>query len=103
MRRGHAGASLVGFAFQQVEEGGTPVAPWSLDRPLVKLYRCRDGRYVHLHGEFAHLATLTCHVLGCAVTSPADVVAEHVARLGRPGPRRGPGRRRHLWRDGALD
>lgn len=80
VRRGHAGASLVGFAFQHVEVGGTPVAPWSLDRPLVKLYRCGDGRYVHLHGEFAHLATLTCDVLGCAVDSPTDVVAEHVAR-----------------------
>ena len=35
--------------------GDTPVAPWSLDRPLVKLYQCRDERWIHLHGEFAHL------------------------------------------------
>ena len=32
-----------------------PVAPMSLERPLVRLYRCRDGRWIHLHGEFAHL------------------------------------------------
>ncbi len=80
VRRGHAGASLVGFAFQRVEDGETPVAPWSLDRPLVKLYRCRDGRWIHLHGEFAHLAALTCDVLGCPVGSPTKVVAKHVAR-----------------------
>ncbi len=80
VRRGHAGASLVGFAFQRVEDGETPVAPWSLDRPLVKLYRCRDGRWIHLHGEFVHLAALTCDVLGCTVGSPTEVVAAHVAR-----------------------
>ncbi len=80
VRRGHAGASLVGFAFQRVEDGETPVAPWSLDRPLVKLYRCRDGRWIHLHGEFAHLAALTGDVLGCPVRSPTEVVADHVAR-----------------------
>ena len=82
--RGHAGASLVGFAFQRLEEGDTPIAPWSVDRPLVKLYRCRDGRWVHLHGEFPHLAAGTCTVLGCAVGSPADVVAAAVARWDAP-------------------
>jgi crotonobetainyl-CoA:carnitine CoA-transferase CaiB-like acyl-CoA transferase len=80
VRRGHAGASLVGFAFQRVEDGETPVAPWSLDRPLVKLYRCRDGRWIHLHGEFAHLAALTGDVLGCPGGSPTEVVADRVAR-----------------------
>ncbi len=78
--RGHAGASLVGFAFQRLEEGNVPVAPWSLDRPLVKLYRCGDGRWVHLHGEFPHLAARTCEVLGCPVDSPADVVARRAVR-----------------------
>ena len=84
VRRGHAGASLVGFAFQSVEGGETPVAPWSLDRPLVTLYRCRDGRWIHLHGEFAHLGALTCDVLGCPVESPSEVVAEQVARWDAP-------------------
>ena len=77
--KGHAGASLVGFAFQQLEDGDTPVAPFALDRPLVKLYRCGDGRWIHLQGQFPHLARRACEVLGCAVDSPSDVVAEHVA------------------------
>jgi crotonobetainyl-CoA:carnitine CoA-transferase CaiB-like acyl-CoA transferase len=80
VRRGHAGASLVGFAFQRLDEGETPVAPWNRDRPLVSLYECRDGRWVHLHGEFVHLAARTCSVLGCAVDSPRQVIAERVAR-----------------------
>jgi crotonobetainyl-CoA:carnitine CoA-transferase CaiB-like acyl-CoA transferase len=80
--RGHAGASLVGFAFQQLDPaaGATPLAPWSLNRPLVELYRCRDGRWVHLHGQFPRLAARTCEVLGCDVDSPADVVAGRVAQ-----------------------
>ncbi|HTU37332.1 MAG TPA: CoA transferase, partial [Acidimicrobiales bacterium] len=80
VRRGHAGASLVGFAFQSLEDGETPVAPWSLDRPLVRLYPCRDGRWIHLHGQFPHLAERTCDVLGCPVDSTAEVVRDHVAR-----------------------
>lgn len=80
VRRGHAGASLVGFSFQRLEQGATPVAPWSRDRPLVALYECRDGRWVHLHGEFAHLAAKTCAVLGCDVDSPREVIARRVAR-----------------------
>jgi crotonobetainyl-CoA:carnitine CoA-transferase CaiB-like acyl-CoA transferase len=80
--RGHAGASLVGFAFQQLDPaaGATPVAPSSLDRPLVKLYPCKDGRWVHLQGQFPRLAARTCEVLGCDVDSPTDVVADRVAR-----------------------
>jgi crotonobetainyl-CoA:carnitine CoA-transferase CaiB-like acyl-CoA transferase len=80
--RGHAGASLVGFAFQQLDPaaGATPAAPSSLNRPLVKLYPCRDGRWVHLHGQFPQLAARTCEVLGCDVDSPTDVVADRVAR-----------------------
>jgi crotonobetainyl-CoA:carnitine CoA-transferase CaiB-like acyl-CoA transferase len=80
VRRGHAGASLVGFAFQHLEAGGTPVAPWNRERPLVALYECRDGRWLHLHGEFAHLAATTCAVLGCDVDSPREVIAGRVAR-----------------------
>jgi crotonobetainyl-CoA:carnitine CoA-transferase CaiB-like acyl-CoA transferase len=80
VRRGHAGASLVGFAFQRLEEGETPAGPATRDRPLVALYECRDGRWVHLHGEFAHLAAATCAVLGCDVDSPRQAIAERVAR-----------------------
>src|ERR1700728_158401 len=78
--RGHAGASLVGFLLQRLEEGDLPVAPPTLDRPLVRLYRCRDGRWVHLQGAFAHLADRTCAVLGCAVDAGAEVVTGRVAR-----------------------
>ena len=82
--RGHAGASLVGFQLQQLEGGDLPPAPMSRERPLVKLYRCRDGRWVHLQGQFAHLGARTCDVLGCAVDSGVDVVAERVARWDAP-------------------
>jgi crotonobetainyl-CoA:carnitine CoA-transferase CaiB-like acyl-CoA transferase len=77
--RAHAGASLVGFQLQRLEGGELPPAPTSRERPLVKLYRCRDGRWVHLQGQFAHLGARTCAVLGCAVDSGVDVVAERVA------------------------
>jgi crotonobetainyl-CoA:carnitine CoA-transferase CaiB-like acyl-CoA transferase len=52
--RGHAGASLVGFLLQKLDGDEVPIAPGSLDRPLVRLYRRRDGRWVHLHGAFPH-------------------------------------------------
>jgi len=78
--RRHAGASLIGFALQRLEGGDLPAAPASVERPLVQLYRCRDGRWVHLQGQFAHLAARTCEVLGCDVGRGADVVAKRVAR-----------------------
>jgi len=78
--RQHAGASLVGFALQRLEAGDLPAAPASRERPLVKLYRCRDGRWVHLQGQFVQLAARTCKVLGCDVDSGVDVVAKRVAR-----------------------
>jgi crotonobetainyl-CoA:carnitine CoA-transferase CaiB-like acyl-CoA transferase len=80
----HAGASLVGFQLQRLEGGDLPVAPMTSERPLVALYRCRDGRWIHLQGQFAHLAARTCEVLGCDVDSGADVVAERVARWDAP-------------------
>jgi crotonobetainyl-CoA:carnitine CoA-transferase CaiB-like acyl-CoA transferase len=82
--RAHAGASLVGFQLQRLEGADLPAAPMSRERPLVKLYRCRDARWVHLQGQFAHLAARTCQVLGCDVDSGVDVVAERVARWDAP-------------------
>ena len=78
--RRHAGASLVGFQLQRLEGADLPAAPMSRERPLVRLYRCRDGRWVHLQGQFAHLAARTCEVLGCDVGSGVEIVAERVAR-----------------------
>jgi crotonobetainyl-CoA:carnitine CoA-transferase CaiB-like acyl-CoA transferase len=82
--RGHAGASLVGFGLQRLEGADLPEAPMSRERPLVRLYRCRDGRWVHLQGQFAHLAERTCAVLGCDVGSGVEIVAERVARWDAP-------------------
>ena len=77
--RGHAGASLVGFMFQRLAEGEIPLPASRLDHPLVQLYRCGDGRWVHLHGALPHLAERTVQVLGCGVDSPKETVAEKVA------------------------
>jgi len=76
-----AAASLVGFAVQRVEGGGA-----EFDRtvpPLTALYECRDGRWIHLHGGFPHLASGTARVLGLdeADTGDADRVAAAVARF----------------------
>jgi len=78
--RGHAGASLVGFLFQRLEDGEIPLPASRLDHPLVQLYPCRDGRWVHLHGALPHLAERTVGVLGCAADSPKETVAERVSQ-----------------------
>jgi crotonobetainyl-CoA:carnitine CoA-transferase CaiB-like acyl-CoA transferase len=80
VERGHAGASLVGFLFQRLSEGEIPLPASRLDHPLVQLYPCRDGRWVHLHGALPHLAELTVKVLGCQTDSDKETVAERVAQ-----------------------
>ena len=45
--------------------GGPPPPSWADGNPLVDFYRCRDGRWIHLHGNFPHLAAGTMEVLGC--------------------------------------
>ncbi len=82
--RRHAAASLVGFQLQRLEGAELPVAPMNRERPLVRLYRCRDDRWIHLQGQFAHLAARTCEVLGCDVGSGVEVVADRVARWDAP-------------------
>src|SRR4029077_8060638 len=52
-----AAATLLGFALQRVDGGGAAFE--RLDRALVAPYECRDGRWVHLHGAFDHLAAGT--------------------------------------------
>jgi crotonobetainyl-CoA:carnitine CoA-transferase CaiB-like acyl-CoA transferase len=47
-------------------DGGPPPPSLADGNPLVDLYRCRDGRWVHLHGNFPHLAAGTLAVLGCS-------------------------------------
>jgi crotonobetainyl-CoA:carnitine CoA-transferase CaiB-like acyl-CoA transferase len=46
--------------------GGPPPPSWADGNPLVDLYQCRDGRWIHLHGNFPHLAAGTMAVLGCS-------------------------------------
>jgi crotonobetainyl-CoA:carnitine CoA-transferase CaiB-like acyl-CoA transferase len=59
---GAAAASLLGFAFQSLN-GETPQRT-ALGNPLVALYECRDGRWIHLHGSFPGLADATRKVIG---------------------------------------
>src|ERR671931_124495 len=54
-----------------------PPAPAS-NNPLVDLYPCRDGRWVHLHGGLPNLAYGTMKVLGC--NRERESVAAAVAR-----------------------
>ncbi len=58
-----AAASLLGFAFQRVERN--PAAGERQARTTTALYPARDGRWIHLHGGFAHLRAGTLEVLDC--------------------------------------
>jgi crotonobetainyl-CoA:carnitine CoA-transferase CaiB-like acyl-CoA transferase len=60
-----AGISLRATLVMRVN-GGPPPPSWADGNPLVDLYRCRDGRWIHLHGNFPHLAAGTMAVLGCS-------------------------------------
>ena len=73
-----AGASLLSFVFQQLLDGDTPQRV--ADNPLIALYECRDGRWVHLHGAFPRLADPTRRVLGIGDSTDATTVAAAVAR-----------------------
>src|SRR5258708_36974478 len=53
-----AGVSLRATLVMRLN-GGPPPLSWADGNPLVDLYRCRDGRWVHLHGNFPHLAAGT--------------------------------------------
>src|SRR5262245_38143678 len=58
--------------------GGPPPPSWADGNPLVDFYPCRDGRWIHLHGNFPHLAEGTMAVLGCS--RDRDEIAAAVAR-----------------------
>jgi crotonobetainyl-CoA:carnitine CoA-transferase CaiB-like acyl-CoA transferase len=59
---GGAALSLLGFMFQTLD-GETPQRT-ALGNPLVALYECKDGRWIHLHGSFPELASATRKVIG---------------------------------------
>ena len=72
-----AAASLHSRAFLRVNGGPAPSSPAS-NNPLVDLYQCRDGRWVHVHGGLPNLAYGTMRVLGCE--RDRESVAAAVAR-----------------------
>ena len=71
-----AAASLISYALQSLDDKPTPRA--AEGNPLVALYPCRDGRWVHVHGAFPRLADPTLEVLDCS--PDRDSVASAVAR-----------------------
>jgi crotonobetainyl-CoA:carnitine CoA-transferase CaiB-like acyl-CoA transferase len=77
-----AAASLVGFALLRVGRDRLALEP--AEPALVALYECGDGRWVHLHGAFDHLASGTRRVLDLADEDAADgvAVARAVGRFG---------------------
>lgn len=58
---GAAAASLIGFALQQAPEADLARRP----PPYTRLFPTRDGRWIHLHGGFPHLAAGLVELLGC--------------------------------------
>ena len=60
-----AAASLGSRSFLRLQGGHTPTS-YATNNPLVDLYRCRDGRWVHIHGGLPNLAYGTMKVLGCS-------------------------------------
>ncbi len=73
----HAAASLRSHTILRLNGGPAPPSP-AAGNPLVDYYRCRDGRWVHLHGGLPNLAEGTLKVLGCA--NEREAVAATVAR-----------------------
>jgi crotonobetainyl-CoA:carnitine CoA-transferase CaiB-like acyl-CoA transferase len=71
-----AGLSLRATLVMRLNDGPTPPS-WADGNPLVDFYQCRDGRWVHLHGNFPHLAAGTMAVLGCS--RDRDEIAAAVA------------------------
>jgi crotonobetainyl-CoA:carnitine CoA-transferase CaiB-like acyl-CoA transferase len=72
-----AAASLHSRDFLRLDGGPGPVGP-ATGNPLVDFYRCRDGRWIHLHGALPNLAYGTMKVLGCE--RDRDSVAAAVGR-----------------------
>jgi len=57
-----AAATLIGFLLQG---GGGPVSLARAFNPVTAIHPARDGRWIHLHGGFEHLAAGTLALLGC--------------------------------------
>src|SRR5262245_29836167 len=72
-----AAASLHSRDYLRLNGGPAPLSP-ATGNPLVDFYRCRDGRWVHVHGALPNLAYGTMRVLDCA--RERESVATAVAR-----------------------
>jgi len=71
-----AAASLISFNF--VKRDGQPFVRPALDAPTVGLYRCGDGRWIHLHGGFPSKWQRTLDLLNA--TNTKDSVAHAAAK-----------------------
>lgn len=71
-----AAASLASFAVQRLD--GKPVPRPGAANPTIGFYRGADGRWIHLHGGFPHLAARTLDLLNAKHDSEsiADAVAK---------------------------
>ncbi len=67
--------SLISFLLQRVD-GPLELRSDGMAE-TTKLYEARDGRWIHLHGGFPHLAAGTIEVLGCELDG--DAIAEAVS------------------------
>ncbi len=72
---GDAAASLLSFLHQQV----TPAEGVTLFRDVTPgftaLHRCKDDRWIHLHGGFPHLRDGAARVLGVAADASTEEIA----------------------------
>jgi len=71
-----AAGSLLSFMF--VKRDGEGFVRPALDAPTVGVYRCGDGRWIHLHGGFPSQWPRTLHLLNASGTR--DSVAHAVAK-----------------------
>jgi crotonobetainyl-CoA:carnitine CoA-transferase CaiB-like acyl-CoA transferase len=68
-----AAASLLSFLYLRVAANAT--ARTNEGNAAVALYRCADGRWIHLHGGFPGLLAGTLDVLGCENTAESLAAA----------------------------
>ncbi len=74
-----AGArSLISFGLLRVGDEAIPRTNQS--NPWVRLHRCADDRWIHLHGGFPHLVDRLASVLGVAADADHDTIAEVCSR-----------------------
>lgn len=74
-----AATSLLGFLFQTIPNGPDLARHRNA---TIAFYRAGDGRWIHLHGGFPHLAEGLLALLGCPLDADAIAIASAVARHG---------------------